>query len=270
MKQPTLEELLAAGAHFGHQASKWHPQMKPYIYTERNTVHIIDLQQTQSKLKQAQEFVADLVANGGTVLFVATKRQAQKTIKEVAEQVEMPYVNERWLGGTFTNFGSIKKQIDKLADLEKKRDSGELSKYTKKEQVMFDKEIDRLTRFFGGLRQMSKIPEAIFVIDLNEEASAIREAKRKGAKIVAICDTNVDAGEVDQCIPANDDAVKVIDLITKAIGEAVLEGHKRLQSTNVAKAEGKDEPKRVKKVKGVKEVKGIKEPVKTKAENGKK
>ncbi len=243
MEQPKLEDFLAAGAHFGHQASKWHPKMKPYIYTERNTVHIIDLQQTQDRLKQAQEFVADLVANGGTVLFVATKRQAQKTIKKVAEQIEMPYVNERWLGGTFTNFGSIKKQIKKLEDLEKKRQSGELGKYTKKEQVMFDKEIDRLTRFFGGLRKMSKLPEAIFVIDLNEEASALREAKRKGVKIMAVCDTNVDCSKVDYCIPANDDAVKVIELITAAIGEAVIEGRNRLKTASVAKAEGKDDAK---------------------------
>lgn len=214
--------------------------MKPFIYTERNTVHIIDLQQTQSKLKQAQEFVSDLVASGGTVIFIGTKRQAQKTIKEVAEKIEMPYVCERWLGGTFTNFPVIKKQIAKLQDLERKRESGELAKYTKKEQVVFDKEIDRLTRFFGGLRKLNKLPEAIFVIDINEEMSAIKEARRKRVKIVAICDTNVNPDLVDYCIPANDDAVKVIELITGAIGAAITDGQDKAQKKSAAKAEGKD------------------------------
>jgi small subunit ribosomal protein S2 len=238
MEQPKLEDLLAAGAHFGHQVSKWHPLMKPFIYTERNTVHIIDLQQTQSKLKQAQEFVSDLVASGGTVIFIGTKRQAQKTVKEIAEKIEMPYVCERWLGGTFTNFSVIKKQIAKLQDLERKRDSGELAKYTKKEQVVFDKEIDRLTRFFGGLRKLQKLPEAIFVIDINEEMSAIKEARRKGVKIIAICDTNVNPDLVDYCIPANDDAVKVIELISGAIGEAVTDGRDKAKKTATAKAVG--------------------------------
>ncbi|MFC1721434.1 30S ribosomal protein S2 [Patescibacteria group bacterium] len=240
MNQPSLEELLEAGAHFGHQVAKWHPRMKPYIYTERNTVHIIDLQQTQDKLKAAQEYVAGLVGNGGTVLFIGTKRQAQKAIKSVAGQVEMPYVNERWLGGTFTNFDTIKKQIAKLKELERKRDSGELDKYTKKEQVTFDKEIDRLSRFFGGLRSLNKLPEAIFVIDINEESSAVKEARRKGVKIVAVCDTNVDPGLVDYCIPCNDDAVKVIDLLIEAMGEAVAEGKKKVAATKQAQAEGKD------------------------------
>lgn len=247
MKQPKLEDFLAAGAHFGHQVSKWHPGMKPYIYTERNTVHIIDLQQTQDKLKETQEFVADLIAKGGTVLFVGTKRQAKKTIKDVAERVEMPYVNERWLGGTFTNFGVIRKQINKLEELEKKRESGELAKYTKKEQVMFDKEIDRLTRFFGGLRKLNKLPEAIFIIDINEESSAVKESQRKGVKILAVCDTNVDPSPVDYCIPANDDAVKVIQLVVEAIGEAVVEGKTRIKEVQQANAEGKDVKTNVKK-----------------------
>lgn len=243
MKQPSLEEFLEAGAHFGHQVAKWHPRMKPYIYTERNTVHIIDLQQTQDKLKAAQEYVTDLVGKGGTVLFIGTKRQAQKAVKSIAEQVEMPYVNERWLGGTFTNFDTIKKQIKKLKDLERKRESGELEKYTKKEQVVFDKEIDRLTRFFGGLRNLNNLPEAIFVIDINEESSAVKEARRKGVKVIAVCDTNVDPDLVNYCIPCNDDAVKVIELVMEAMGEAVAEGKNKVKAEKQAQAEGKDVPR---------------------------
>jgi small subunit ribosomal protein S2 len=240
MKQLSLEELLEAGAHFGHQVSKWHPSMRPYIYTERNTVHIIDLQQTQRKLTEAQQFIADVIAKDGTVLFVGTKKQARKIVKKAAEQVNMPFAVERWLGGTFTNFESIKKQVAKLKDLETKRQSGELAKYTKKEQVTFDREIERLNRFFGGLRSLNRLPEAIVVFDVIADHNAVREAQRKKVKIVALCDTNADVEQINYPIPVNDDAVKVIELMAAALVGAVEEGQKAKQHKKDALAKGQD------------------------------
>lgn len=238
MKQPSLEELLEAGAHFGHQSAKWHPSMRPYIYTERNTVHIIDLQQTQKKLAAAQEFIADVVAKDGTVLFVGTKKQTQKIVKKMAEAVGMPYSTERWLGGTFTNFDSIKKQVAKLKELEAKRQSGELTKYTKKEQVDFDKEIERLNRFFGGLRTLYRLPEVVVVFDTHTDKNAVSEGRRKKVPVVALCDTNSNADQVDYPVPTNDDAVKVLELIAAAFQEAVEEGKKRKGAKSEAMAKG--------------------------------
>ncbi len=238
MTQPSLEDFLEAGAHFGHQAAKWHPSMRPYIYTERNTVHIIDLQQTQQKLASAQEFIADVVAKDGTVLFVGTKKQAQKIVRKMAEAVGMPYVTERWLGGTFTNFDSIKKQVAKMKELEAKRQSGELAKYTKKEQVAFDKEIERLNRFFGGLRTLYRLPEAVVVFDTHTDKNAIRESRRKKVPAVALCDTNSNADEVTYPIPTNDDAVKLLELMAKSFQQAVEEGKKRKTVKSEAMAKG--------------------------------
>ncbi len=238
MKQPSLEEFLEAGAHFGHQSAKWHPSMRPYIYTERNTIHIIDLQQTQKMLAVAQDFIADVVAKDGTVLFVGTKKQAQKIVRKMAEAVEMPYVTERWLGGTFTNFDSIKKQVAKLKELEAKRQSGELTKYTKKEQVEFDKEIERLSRFFGGLRTLYRLPEAVVVFDTYTDKNAISEGRRKKIPRVALCDTNSNATEVTYPIPTNDDAVKVLELMAKSFQQAVEEGKKRRGAKADAMAKG--------------------------------
>jgi len=226
MKIPTLEEMLEAGVHFGHQVSRWHPNMKPYIFTVRNNVHIIDLQQTQDRLKEACDYVKGVVSKNGTVVFVGTKRQAQDIIEKAAKRCGMPYVTERWLGGTFTNFSSIKKQINKLKDLEKKREAGELKKYTKKEQVDFDKEIERLERFFGGLKSIKNLPNSIFVVDLREDKNSVAEARKKGVNIIGLCDTNANPRLVNYPIPSNDDAVKAIGIIVNAVADAIIEGKK--------------------------------------------
>ena len=223
MSDVTLKDLLEAGCHFGHQARRWNPIMAKYIYGERDGVHVFDLVKTKAGLEAAAEFVAKVSKEGGTVLFVGTKRQAADMVQEEAVGAGMPYVSVRWMGGLLTNFGQISKSIQKLADLKAKREAGEFKKYTKKEQLLIDREIARLEKFFGGVAGLTKQPEALFVVDTHREEVAVREAMRMGVKVVGIVDSNADPRLVDYVIPANDDAVKSIELIVKAVAEAIRE-----------------------------------------------
>jgi small subunit ribosomal protein S2 len=221
---PTMLEMLQAGVHFGHKASKWHPKMKPYIFGERSDVHIINLEETAKKLKEALDFVKKTTAAGGVVLFVGSKDQAAQIVKRHALDAGMPYVVTRWLGGTFTNFKTIKGVINKFTDLKAKRASGTLAKYTKKEQLNFQREIEKLEELVGGIETLAKIPEAIFVVDVKGEETAVREARKKKVAVVALCDTNANPEEIDYPIPANDDAVKSIEMMVGLIAAAVKEG----------------------------------------------
>ncbi|OGY18240.1 MAG: 30S ribosomal protein S2 [Candidatus Chisholmbacteria bacterium RIFCSPLOWO2_01_FULL_50_28] len=219
-----LTELLEAGSHFGHQVRRWNPKMAPYIYAERDGVHIFDLAKTAEGLKKSCEYVRDLVAGGGTLLIVGTKRQAREIVKEEALTAGAPFVSERWLGGSITNWEQIKKSIDKLLEMRGKRDSGEYKKYTKKENVLIAREVERLERFFGGMVALRKIPDAIFVVDTHREIVAVKEARRNGLTVVGIVDTNADPELVDHIIPANDDAVRSIKLVVSSIAKAYADG----------------------------------------------
>lgn len=232
MTLPTILELLQAGVHFGHQKSRWHPKMKPYVFADRGGVHIIDLEKTLEKLENATKFLCDLTRNSGVVLFVGTKKQGQNIIRKYAEETGMPYITERWIGGLFTNFSNVNKLVKKYRDLKEKRNSGALKKYTKKERVAFDKQIEKLEKLVGGLGDLKKIPEAIFVLDIKREKTAVMEARQKKVPIVGFCDSNINPELLDYPIPANDDAVKSIELITRLIAEAIKEGQKSAQSSN--------------------------------------
>jgi small subunit ribosomal protein S2 len=220
----SIKQLLESGAHFGHQASGWHPRMKKYIFTKRNGIHIIDLEQTVKLLVKAQEFVKQLVADGGTILFVGTKKQAQESVELEAKRCSMYYVNTRWLGGTLTNFSTIQSRIDHLVRLEDRRAKGEFSRLPKKEASKLEEEIARLNRQLGGIKEMTKLPSALFIIDPTKDKIALMEAKRVDIPIVAICDTNCNPDELDVIIPANDDAIRAVKLICSKIADAVIEG----------------------------------------------
>jgi len=220
----TIKQLLEAGAHFGHQTSSWHPRMKSYIFTRRNGIHIIDLEQTIVMLDKACQFVRQLVADGGTILFVGTKKQAQQAVEEEAKRCNTPYINQRWLGGVLTNFTTIQTRIDYLVRLEDRQAKGEFSHLTKKEALKLEREILRLNRQIGGLKEMTSLPQALFIIDVIKEKIALAEAKRVGIPIVAIVDTNCNPIGIDYPIPANDDAIKAIKLICSSIADAVIEG----------------------------------------------
>jgi small subunit ribosomal protein S2 len=224
MKNITLEELLEAGCHFGHQKRRWNPAMTKYIYGERDGVHIFDLAKTKDGLEKACEFLQGLVKNGGKVLFVATKRQAAGFVKEHAIKLGMPYITVRWMGGFMTNFGHLSKSLHKMADLKAKREAGELKKYTKRERLLIDRDITKLEKFFGGVADATKLPDALFVVDTHREDVAVREAVRMGVPVVGIVDSNSDPSLVDYVIPANDDAVKSIELIVNTVAEAMGEG----------------------------------------------
>jgi len=219
-----LKDLLDAGAHFGHQSHRWNPHMDSYIYGARDGVHVFDLAKTKEGLEKALEFVKETTSSGGKIIFVGTKRQSQSIIKEEALKAEMPYVIERWLGGIITNWDHIKLSIDKLKDLKEKKEAGELKKYTKKENILIDREITRLEKFFGGLVDLKGLPAAIFVIDVKKEKAAVKEAAKKGIPIVAIVDSNSSPDLVDYVIPANDDAVGSIKYITEKVGLVAAEG----------------------------------------------
>jgi small subunit ribosomal protein S2 len=219
-----MKALLEAGVHFGHQTRRWNPKMKRFIFVERNGIHIIDLEQTVNCLEAACRFVADLVAAGQTLLFVGTKRQAQDTIETEAKRCGMPYVNTRWLGGTLTNFHTIQGRIDYLVRLEDAKARGELEHLTKKEGLRTDEEIARLNRYLGGIKEMTTLPGAIFIIDTTKEDIAVAEALRTDIPIAALVDTNCDPEVIDYPIPSNDDAIRAIKLITARIADAVLEG----------------------------------------------
>jgi len=228
-EEVSVKSLLAAGAHFGHQTSRWDPRMKKYIFTERNGIHIIDLEQTAAMLYKACEFVRDLVAKGEQIIFVGIKKQAKDAVEEEAKRCGMPYVNQRWLGGMLTNFATIQARIDYLVRLEDRKARGEVDCLPKKEALKLGKEIDRLNRQTGGFKEMTRFPGAIFIIDPSKERIAVAEARRTGVPIVAIVDTNCNPDEIDYPIPANDDAVRAVKLICGRIADAVLEGKETRQ-----------------------------------------
>ncbi len=220
----SMKQLLESGVHFGHRTQKWHPKMKPYIFTERNRIHILDLQQTVKGLEEAYAMVRDNAAAGGTILFVGTKRQAQETIQLEATRCGMPWVTARWLGGTLTNWSTIRQRINELERLERMRARGDFSKLTKKEALGLTRKIDRLEMLLGGIRKMASIPEMIFVVDVRREETAVHEANLLEVPVLAMVDTNCDPSDIDHVIPSNDDAIRAIKLIVGKIADAVLEG----------------------------------------------
>jgi small subunit ribosomal protein S2 len=220
----SMKALLETGVHFGHQARKWNPKMKPYIFTKRNGIHIIDLQQTLANLNEIHELVRDTVARRGSVLYVGTKRQAQETIAAEAERAGMPYVNQRWLGGTLTNWKTIKQRIDTLKRLEQRMAEDGFEDLTKKERLLIERKIARLQLRLGGLRTMERLPSLLFVVDVRREQTAVKEANILKIPVIALVDTNCDPEVVDYIIPANDDAIRAIKLLTSIISDAVLEG----------------------------------------------
>ncbi|MEW9676685.1 30S ribosomal protein S2 [Lentibacillus sp. L22] len=219
----SMKQLLEAGVHFGHQTRRWNPKMKKYIFTERNGIYIIDLQKTVKKVDEAYKYVKDLVADGGTILFVGTKKQAQDSVRDEATRSGMFYVNQRWLGGTLTNFQTIRKRINRLKDIERMEEDGTFDVLPKKEVVGLLKEKDRLVKFLGGIKEMNKLPDAMFVIDPRKERIAIAEAHKLNIPIIGIVDTNCDPDEIDHVIPANDDAIRAVKLLTSKMADAVLE-----------------------------------------------
>ena len=220
----SMKQLLEAGVHFGHQTRRWNPKMAPYIYTERNGIYIIDLQKTVKKLEEAYNFVRDISANGGNVLFVGTKKQAQDAIKEEAARCGGYYVNARWLGGMLTNFRTMRTRIDRLAQLRKMEEDGTFAMLPKKEVIKHQAEIEKLEKYLGGVKEMKKLPAALFIVDPRKERNAIAEARKLNIPIVAIVDTNCDPDEIDYVIPGNDDAIRAIRLIAAAMANAVIEG----------------------------------------------
>lgn len=220
----SMKQLLESGVHFGHQTRRWNPKMKPYIFTERNGIYIVDLQQTVKLIENAYHFVKGLAMEGKTILFVGTKKQAQETVKKEAERCGMPYVNQRWLGGMLTNFSTISKRVRRLEELEKMEQDGTFDVLPKKEVITLNKEKERLNRFLGGIRDMKRPPEAVFVVDPRKETIAVAEANKLGIPVIAIVDTNCDPDVIDYIIPGNDDAIRAVKLITGVIGNAVLEG----------------------------------------------
>ncbi len=220
----SMKNLLEAGVHFGHQTRRWNPKMKPYIFTERNGIYILDLQQTLELIEKAYDFVADLAAKGGNVLFVGTKKQAQESIVEEATRAQMPYISHRWLGGMLTNFSTIKKRIDRLRELEEMESGEKFEHLPKKEILKIAAERDKLRRNLGGIQNLTRLPDAVYVVDPKKEKIAIAEARRLEIPIIAIVDTNCDPDEVDYIIPGNDDAIRAINLITRIIADAALAG----------------------------------------------
>jgi len=233
MREITLLELLKSGVHFGHQTSKWHPKMKPYIFSSRNGVHIINLEITAAKLKEALDFVEEIVSQGGLILFLGSKRQAKEIVSKYAKDCGMPYMTEKWLGGTFTNFSTISKLVIKLKKLRSEFQSGEIKKYSKKERSVIHVKLEKLERLVGGIENMDKLPSAVYVVDIKQEKTAVRESRKKGVAVVAIADTNVDPTLIDHPIPGNDDATKSIELITSLICEAVKDGQAKAEKKQV-------------------------------------
>ena len=232
-----MKALLEAGVHFGHRTRRWNPKMKPYIFTERNGIHIIDLQQTIVHLNQAYELIKDTVASGGTVLFVGTKRQAQENVVEEASRCGMPYVEQRWLGGTLTNWRTIRQRIDYLLEIEKQFERGEFTFLPKKEALMHEREVTRLNRRLGGLKQMRRLPNLLFIVDVRRDDLAVKEANVLGIPIIAMVDTNCDPDSIDYVIPSNDDAIRAIKLIVSTMANAVLEGHAILSTLQAEEEE---------------------------------
>jgi small subunit ribosomal protein S2 len=235
----TMKQLLESGVHFGHQTKRWNPKMKRYIFTERNGIYIIDLQQTLSYIDRAYEFVRETVAHGGTILFVGTKKQAQEAIAEQARRVGMPFVNERWLGGMLTNFQTVFKRLQRLKELEIIEQTGGTTVMTKKESLVLQREKAKLERTLGGIRDMSRTPSAVWIVDTKKEHIAVKEARKLGIPVVAILDTNCDPDEVDFKIPGNDDAIRSAALLTRVIADGVAEG--LMQRSKAASEAGREE-----------------------------
>ena len=232
----SMKQLLEAGVHFGHQTRRWNPKMNEYIYCERNGIHIIDLQKTVGKLEEAYNFVRELAEKGETVLFVGTKKQAAETVKEEAERSGMYYVNARWLGGMLTNFKTMRTRIDRLAQLKKMQEDGTFDMLPKKEVIKLMGEMEKLEKYLGGVKTMTKLPGALFVVDPRKEHNAISEARKLNIPIVAIVDTNCDPDEVDYVIPANDDAIRAIRLIASTMANAVIEGRQGVDAGEAVEA----------------------------------
>lgn len=245
MKQVELTQLIEAGAHFGHLTRRWNPKMKPYIFMEKNGIHIIDLKKTQKLIDSSAETLVKMVSEGGkNVLLVGTKKQAKSVVVSEAKRAGMNWVSERWLGGMLTNFGTIRKSIKRLQNIEKQETDGTFEKITKKERLFLTRERDKLKKVLEGVETMTKLPGAVFVVDIKKESIAVREARRLNIPVYAIVDTNCDPDDIDYMIPANDDAVKTIELILKIMGDAVLEGNAKLKEM---KAEEAAEKERLKK-----------------------
>lgn len=233
----SMKQLLEAGVHFGHQTRRWNPKMARYIFTERNGIYIIDLQKTTKQVDKAHAFIKDIVANGGSVLFVGTKKQAQEAIEQEARRCSQYFVSQRWLGGMLTNFSTIKKSIDLLFELERQEIDGTFEALPKKEVIQLRKQKDRLEKFLGGIKNMTKLPDVLFVVDPRKERIAIKEAQLLGIPVVAIVDTNCDPDEVDLVIPGNDDAIRAVKLITGAMANGIIEGKQGVQLEDATAAD---------------------------------
>jgi small subunit ribosomal protein S2 len=238
-----MKELLEAGVHFGHQTKRWNPKMKPYIFDERNNIYVINLQKTVKKFKEASDYLTGTIADGGTILFVGTKKQAKDAIQEEAFRCNMHYVNQRWLGGTLTNFATIQQSIKRLKRLEEMKETGEISLLTKKEALQLERDREKKEKFLGGIKNMERLPDAVFVIDPKKEKIAVHEANVLGIPVIAIVDTNCDPDPIDFVIPGNDDAIRAIKLFANRIAECVLEGQELQQKRITSQEEGDNDSK---------------------------
>ena len=237
----SMKQLLEAGVHFGHQTRRWNPKMAPYIYTERNGIYIIDLQQSVGMVDDAYNAVADIVANGGHILFVGTKKQAQDAIRTEAERAGQFYVNERWLGGMLTNFKTIQSRIKRMKDIKKMEEDGTFDVLPKKEVIKLKKELDKLERNLGGIEEMKKLPDAIFIVDLKKERICVEEAHALGIPLIGICDTNCDPEDLDYVIPGNDDAIRAVKLIVSKMADAVIEARQGMEQAEGESTEAEEE-----------------------------
>ncbi len=229
VKIPSIEEMLIAGMHFGHRTSKWYPKMEPYIFASRSGVHIINLEITQRKLAEAMEYIAGLIAENKVLMLVGTKTQVKGKLKAVGDELKLPYVNEKWLAGLLTNFSVVKKMIRRYRDLKEKLAAGKLDKYTKKERLNFEKELGRMDYRVGGLIDLDKMPDAIFIWDVKKDETALKEALKMKIPIIAVCDTNANPEGISYVIPSNDDATKTIELVMNTLRDAVMEGRKKIE-----------------------------------------
>ena len=241
-----MKNLLEAGVHFGHQTRRWNPKMARFIFTQRNGIYIIDLQKTVKKINEAYEFIREISADGGTILFVGTKKQAQDAIEKEAKRCEMPFINQRWLGGLLTNYQTIRKRIDRLHRIEEMEEDGTFEALPKKEIIQIRHEGEKLEKFLGGIKDMGRIPDAIFVVDPRKERIAVKEAHILGIPVIGIIDTNCDPDEIDFPIPGNDDAIRAVKLITETMANAVLEGKQGTQNVDFSEDEVKEESEEVK------------------------
>ncbi|MFC1640922.1 30S ribosomal protein S2 [Patescibacteria group bacterium] len=242
MKTISLNDMLEAGVHFGHQRFRRNPKMDSFIYTTRGGLSILDLEQTAQRLQEAFDYILETTSKGGSVLFLGTKKQAAASVQKLAAECDCPYINSRWLGGTFTNFETILQQLKKLRHIEEQKNTGELEKYTKRERLQIERDYDKMKKDFGGIAKLEKLPEAIFIVGVNSEKIAVNEARKKGIKIVAMIDTNGNPEEIDYPIPSNDDAAKAIDLIGGIIVEGVKEGKSRFQAKHGINAPAAPKP----------------------------